>query len=167
MAVPWRAQVQSPRTHREPVAVVARQASPSPVVAQWSYSRSLPVGEDGGRRKHLPEAPVLRTQVKKEVDGVVQKLTKTGRVTIGIVALDTLRRWLSEEAQASFTVFHVEVCCIKCIQSTEKSLSTYCSRFRHMQSCPDGAYLEWCVCPSQKHGQPQDDNAIMICVVNS
>ena len=98
MAVPWRAQVQSPRTHREPVAVVARQASPSPVVAQWSYSRSLPVGEDGVRRKHLPEAPVLRTQVKKEADGVVQKLTNTGRVTIGIVALDTLIRWLSEEA---------------------------------------------------------------------
>ena len=120
MEVPWRAQVQSPRTHRQPVAVVARQTSPSPVVAEWSYSRSLPVGGDGVRRRHLPEAPVLRTQVKKEVDGVVQKLTKTGRVTIGIVALDTLRRWLSEEAQASFTVFHVEVCCTKCIQSTEK-----------------------------------------------
>ena len=121
MAVPWRAQVQSPRTHREPVAVVARQASPLPVVAQWSYSRSLPVGGDGVRRKHLPEAPVLRTQVKKEADGVVQKLTKTGRVTIGIVALDTLRRWFSEEAHAFFTVFHVEVCCINTYSQQKKA----------------------------------------------
>ena len=138
MEVPWRAQVQSPRTHRQPVAVVARQASPSLVVAEWSYSRSLPVGEDGGRRKHLPEAPVLRTQVKKEVDGVVQKLTKTGRVTIGIVALDTLRRWLSEEAQASFTVFHVEVCCTKCIQSTEKKLVHRLQSVCHLRKAVHG-----------------------------
>ena len=116
MDVPWRAQVPSPRTHRQPVAVVVRQDSPSPVVAEWSYSRSLPVGGDGVRRRHLPEAPVLRTQVKKEADGVVQKVTKTGRVTSGIVALDTLRRWLSEEAQASFTPFQVNVCCTECIQ---------------------------------------------------